>query len=182
MFHSVAWYSVYAVFFVFCLRTEDSVSETFQSMCRGFAVYKPCSVLEWVKASCLFTVRASVCAVCFLKSLSTSCLMLNSSVLLFLSFFSRHSSSCYADFNWPLLFIALIILKLFFFFISIAYIFMLFAFCVIVLFDLFFFYASTMISFIFTLSLSNLGLGHCLLPPVLRWVLMLLHKLLFHST
>lgn len=48
--------------------------------------------------------------------------------------------------------------------------------------DLFFFNVSTMISFISSISLSNLGLGHCLLPPVLRWVLMLLHKLLFHST
>lgn len=50
------------------LRAEDSVSETFQLVCCGFAVVKSYSVLEWVKASCLFTVHASICtAFCVFK-------------------------------------------------------------------------------------------------------------------
>lgn len=94
-YRGIAWNSVYAVFKSWRLREWDiSVAVLWFLLC----LYRIVCWSGWRQAVCSLSMPVNAPPFVYLKSLRTSCLMLNSSVLLSLSLFSHHSSSWYAKF------------------------------------------------------------------------------------
>lgn len=155
---------------------EDSVSETFQLVSCGSCLYGIVCWSGWRQAVCSLSMPVFAPPFVYLKSLSTSCLMLNSSVLLFLFFIiSLFLTLCQSRFPFVILCFDHVLIFLSLYFLCLHF----HAFLRVIVLLI---YLPSLLLPWFLSSLSNLGLGHCLLPPVLRWVLMLLYKLLFHST